>query len=156
MHKERKKKLINKKPRCFISMRSTTGTVSVWPAGPRHPGCPSSSTSPLTWIAAQHLSAVPLDPSATASLSLSLSSSSTVVTGRRARGAAHSPLPRRLVSSDCHARCVLWTDLAARVALLLKFLCQIPDEDRIAGSARLAGLSSPRLLNEGDACWVHY
>ncbi|CAB1437595.1 unnamed protein product [Pleuronectes platessa] len=61
-------------------------------------------------------------------------------------GAAHSLCSRRPVSSDWHAQCVSWTDLRACVALLLKFHCQIPDEERVAGSAWLTGLSPPACL----------
>lgn len=41
---------------------------------------------------------------------------------------------------------VSWTDLPACVALLLKFLCQIPNDESVAGSAWLAGLSLPACL----------
>lgn len=55
--------------------------------------------------------------------------------------AAHLLCSHRLVSPDWHAQCVSWNDLPACVALLLKFLCQIPNEASVAGSAWLAGLS---------------
>lgn len=101
--------------------------------------------SPLTWIAAQYLSVVPLDPFTTPFplaiiLCLSFFLSSTLVTDCQASSTAHLLYSCRLVSSDWHSQCVPRTDLPACIALLLKFLCQIPNEESVAGSAWLAGL----------------
>lgn len=68
------------------------------------------------------------------------------VTDCQASGAAHLLCSCRLASSDWHAQCVFWIDLPACVALLLKFLCQIPNEESVAGSAWLAGLPPPACL----------
>lgn len=76
----------------------------------------------------------------------SFSPSSTLVTDCQASSAAHLLCSRQLVSSDWHAQCVSWTDLPACIALLLKFLCQIPNEESVAGSAWLSGLSPPACL----------
>lgn len=74
------------------------------------------------------------------------SPSSGLVTDCQASSTAHSLCSRHLVSTDWHAHCVSRTDLPACAALLLKFLCQIPDEESVAGSAWLAGLSPPACL----------
>lgn len=136
-------KAISKTPTCFISMSGTAkGGLRLLPG-------PSLllPSSPLTWTAL-----VPLGPSP-AALPLpsfvpspSHLSSSTIVTNCQASSAAHLLCSRRLVSSDWHAQCVSWTDLPACVAFLLKFLCQIPNEEGVAGSAWLTGLSSPACL----------
>lgn len=134
-------KAISKTPTCFISMTGTAKAGLRLLPGPSPPflsshlnsSCPSRSLccrSPTP----------PFVPSP------SHLSSSTIVTNCQASSAAHSLCSRRLVSSDWHAQCVSWTDLPACVAFLLKFLCQIPNEEGVAGSAWLTGLPSPACL----------
>lgn len=68
------------------------------------------------------------------------------VTNRQASSIALLLCSHQLVSSDWHAQRVSSTDLPACVAFLLKFRCQIPNEESVAGSAGLAGLSRSACL----------
>lgn len=121
------------------------GSIVSFPAGSCHP------RPTFTWLAAQCLIVVPLDPFSTAfQLAIILSSSaflfSRLVTDCQASSTAHLLCSRQLVSWDWHAHPVSRTDLPACATLLLKFLCQIPDEKSVAGSACLTGLSPPVCL----------
>lgn len=65
---------------------------------------------------------------------------------RQASGVALLLCSHQLVSSDWHAQRVSSADLPACVAFLLKFWCQIPNEESVAGSAGLAALSCSACL----------